>query len=354
MAGNVKVIKRESNERQFTSSILIIPYNTFARKRKYCSFSTDSIFGKSCPSKHRCQWSCDRQRLREADALIFYGSDLPYSQTPILKRSETKPNSIWILLSDEPCSAINYALYKSYYFNWTISYKLNSEASIGAFGLFIKRDIPLSNKEYQYWIQNEFSKRTKGALWFVSNCRVKKRLKLFHALQHASKLPIEGYGQCADYYPMHLCRSFSYCEYDYASKFKFYLSFESNACRDYITEKFYKAFYYGLIPIVSGPERIDYNPFAPNNSFIHVNDFDKDMNKLASYLEKIYSNLTLFSMYHEWRKHYEVIVHAKALERIRMCELCERLTDVRKGEMVYYRNIEEFYADKCDSRPYAA
>ena len=132
------------------------------------------------------------------------------------------------------------------------------------------------------------------------------------------------------------------------SKFKFYLSFESNTCRDYITEKFYKPFYYGLIPIVYGPERNDYNRLAPKNSFIHIDDFDQDMTKLANYIEEIHSNLTLFSMYHQWRRNYEIIVDGKALERIRMCELCQRLANIRKDEMIYYENVDEFYSDRCN------
>jgi glycoprotein 3-alpha-L-fucosyltransferase len=280
--------------------------------------------------------------------LIFHAYDIPLYRAPIPNRSETKPNSVWILWSDEPPSIINYALLKSYHFNWTISYKLNSEVSIGTYGLFSKRNNPLSNDEYQYWIEKEFYYRTNGALWFVSNCYAKKRLELFDYLKHASKLLIEGYGRCVDYYPIHLCSSFSRCENDYMSNFKFYLSFESNTCRDYITEKFYKPFYHGLIPIVYGPEKTDYNRLAPTNSFIHIDDFDNDMDKLANYIEKIHSNLTLFSLFHQWRKNYEIIIDAKALERIRMCELCQRLVNLRQGEIIYYEAIDQFYIDKCD------
>lgn len=132
------------------------------------------------------------------------------------------------------------------------------------------------------------------------------------------------------------------------SNFKFYLSFESNTCQDYITEKFYKAFYYGLIPIVYGPDKTDYNRLAPKNSFIHIDDFNKDMTELARYIEKIHSNLTLFSSFHQWRKNYEIIIDGKALERIRMCELCQRLVNLRQGDMIYYEAIDQFYGDKCD------
>ncbi len=348
LSNGIKVIKHGTNEHEFQSTILIVLYTTVFRDEKFCKFSIDQIFGKSCPSKNRCQWSCDHRKYREADALIFHAYDVLYYRTTLPSRSETKPNSVWILWSDEPPSIINYALLKSYRFNWTISYKLNSEVSLATYGLFVKRDNPLSNEEYQYWIDKEFSRRQNGALWFVSNCHAKRRLELFHNLKHASTLLIEGYGRCVDYYPLHLCRSASQCEYDYMSNFKFYLSFESNTCRDYITEKFYKAFYHGLIPIVYGPDKIDYTRFAPKNSFLHINDFDNDMTKLANYIEEIHSNLTLFSLFHQWRKTSDIIIDAKGLERIRMCELCQRLIHLQKGQMTYYEDIHQFYTDNCN------
>ncbi|CAF1036651.1 unnamed protein product [Adineta steineri] len=347
ISDNSKVVKRGIIEEQSTSPILIVLFTTIFRDKKFCSFSIERIFGKTCPSKNRCQWSCDHEKFREADALIFHAYDIPLSRAPIPNRSETKPNAVWILWSDEPPTIINYGLLKSYHFNWTISYKLNSEVSIGSYGLFSRRIHPLSDNTYQDWIEKEYYNRTNGALWFVSNCHSKKRLEIFYKLKYASNLLNEGYGRCVDYYPIHLCSSFSQCEYNYMSKFKFYLSFESNTCRDYITEKFYKAFYYGVIPIVYGPKRNDYERLAPKNSFIHIDDFHDDIDKLADYMKEIHSNLTLFSMYHQWRKNYEVIIDGKALERIRMCELCQRLSNLRKDDMIYYENIENFYNDGC-------
>lgn len=264
-------------------------------------------------------------------------------------RSQTKPNSVWILWSDEPPSIIDYTPFNSYHFNWTISYKLNSEVSLATYGLFSKRTDPLSIDEYNDWIENEFTRRTSGALWFVSNCYAKKRLAIFNKLKSSTDLLIEGYGRCVDYYPLHFCRSYSQCESDYMSNFKFYLSFESNTCQDYITEKFYKAFYYGLIPIVYGPEKANYERLAPKNSFIYLNDYPRDLRKLAQDLESIHSNQTLFSSFHQWRRTFDVILDGHALERIRMCELCQRLVDLRQGTRIYYKNLREFYNEKCSS-----
>lgn len=297
--------------------------------------------------KDRCQWSCDEQRIHEADAIIFHAFDIIYHRLVLPKRSETKPGAVWILWSDEPPSIVNYNLLNSYQFNWTISYKFNSEVSLGAYGLFSKRPNPLTDDEYDQWITSEFSNRTNGAIWFVSNCRAKTRLKLYADLKQLSTVPIEGYGRCVDHYPLHWCAPYSQCEADYMSTFKFHFSFESNTCRDYITEKFYKAFYYNLIPIVHGPAVDNYEHIAPKDSFIHIDRFEQDATKLAAFLDKVHRDRTLFSRYHQWRRNYQVIIEGKALERIRMCELCYRVSRVRRGETVYYQNIEKFYSDQC-------
>jgi hypothetical protein len=158
---------------------------------------------------------------------------------------------------------------------------------------------------------------------------------------------VEGYGRCVDYYPMHLCTSGTHCEHNYMAKYKFYLSFESTTCRDYITEKFYKAFYHGLIPIVYGAHQNDYNNFAPPHSFIHINKFNQNMNELANYLRAVHSNFELYSMYHQWRKKYDVIIDKKAVDKIRMCELCERLNRLREDDVTYYQDIQTFFHEKC-------
>ena len=343
----MKIIKRGTKEISSSKPILILLYTTIFLHKRYCTAQVDLIFGQTCPSKNRCQWSCDNQKLRQADAVIFHAYDVQYYHARIPNRTESKPSAIWILWSDEPYSMIDYVLFRSYKFNWTISYKLNSEVSIGTYGLFVKRKSAWSNGEYNHWIDRQFSERSNGALWFVSNCDAKQRLEYFYKLRREVNTRVEGYGRCVDSYPMHFCRAGSQCEHDYMSEFKFYLSFESTTCRDYITEKFYKSLYYGLIPIVYGPERNDYNHLVPKNSFIHVNDFDNDMNKLANYLQTIHENFTLYSRYHQWRKKYEVIIDGRAVERIRLCELCERLSETRRDDVTYYKDINLFFRENC-------
>ena len=185
---DIKVVKPGHEELSSSSPILIVLYTTVFHEKKFCSMPTDRMFGPLCSTKDRCQWSCDEQRIHEADAIIFHAFDIIYHRLALPKRSETKPGAVWILWSDEPPSIINYEPLNSYQFNWTISYKFNSEVSLGAYGLFSKRTNPLSDEEYEQWITSEFSNRTNGAIWFVSNCRAKTRLKLYTDLKQLSNV----------------------------------------------------------------------------------------------------------------------------------------------------------------------
>ena len=54
--------------------------------------------------------------------------------------------------------------------------------------------------------------------------------------------------------------------------YKFYLAFENSKCRDYVTEKFYNALLYSMVPVVYGGG--DYEALgAPPNSYIDARNF---------------------------------------------------------------------------------
>ena len=54
--------------------------------------------------------------------------------------------------------------------------------------------------------------------------------------------------------------------------YKFYLAFENSKCLDYVTEKFYNALLFSIVPVVYGGA--DYNAIgAPKNSYIDVRIF---------------------------------------------------------------------------------
>lgn len=273
--------------------------------------------------------------------------DLDYKKLNLIKRNSEQIWVLWHDESNEKSPEIN-----KYKFNWTITYRTSAEASIGAYGLTIVKEKVWSIEEFNKWIDNEFIKRKNRAVWFVSNCGPKKRLKKFRSLR--DYYPIIAFGKCIssnETFSLNIeneietnCNRQSSCEKNYLTNSKFYLAFESQTCTDYITEKFWRTLALGAIPIVSGPIRDNFIRLAPPHSFIHIDDYKSD-DELAKHLNLIGTNKNLFKKYHLWRRYYDVYHEGKDLEPYRFCELCYRLNTNK--QRIWYENINQWFLDKC-------
>ncbi|CAF4646917.1 unnamed protein product, partial [Rotaria sp. Silwood2] len=189
-------------------------YTTVFNEPKFCGKSQDFIFGKQCPYRN-CRYTCDRNSSTFADVLLMHRSDIHFDQLPI----ERNPEQIWLYWHDEPGGVQNQAI--SYQFNWTISYRFNAEVNIGAYGLTILRNKPLSFKEVNSYINEQFSNRQPYAVWFVSNCKPKARLYYYDQL-HLYYPSIKVYGDCVLQNKTNHCHRHSHCETFELSKNKFY------------------------------------------------------------------------------------------------------------------------------------
>jgi hypothetical protein len=264
--------------------------------------------------------------------------DIHFDQLPI----ERNPDQIWLFWHDEPGGVQKQAVTSQ--FNWTISYRFNAEANIGAYGLTILRNKPLSLKDFKFYINEQFNNRQSNAIWFVSNCRPKARLNYYKQLQIYYP-SIRVHGNCIPRNKTNQCHRHSSCEISELSKNKFYLAFESQSCRDYVTEKFWRSLVYGIIPIVFGPRsKQSLERIAPPNSFIYTGDFES-VSKLAEHLNEIGRNRRLFSEYHQWRRYYQVLHRPEDIEHYRFCELCYRLNTNQKR--IYYQNLNKFFLEDC-------
>jgi hypothetical protein len=270
------------------------------------------------------RYTCNRNLSETADLLLMHRSDIDFAQLPKTRNSE----QIWLFWHDEPGGVQKEAI--SYQFNWTISYRSSAEASVGAYGLTTLRNKPLSSQELTSYINEQFDNRQSNAVWFVSNCQSKARLDYYNKLR-LSYPSIRVYGNCVLQTKEKTCHRHSQCELSELSKNKFYLAFESQSCRDYVTEKFWRSLVHGIIPIVFGPRnKKSLERIAPPNSFIYTGDF---------------RNRTLFGEYHQWRRFYQVLYQPEDIERYRFCELCYRLNTNHKR--IYYRDLNEFFLEDC-------
>ena len=272
-------------------------------------------------------------------------------------------HDIWILWVDEANRALDHL--NEYQFNWTLSFRQDSEVSIGSYGLLIRsnkkdflenkyssnhsdflqilidRNIRITDMTLENRILTNYRYRHKNALWFVSNCFPKRRLNYYAQLK--DHFPIEAFGSCVS----QKCDRNNQCEHEHSQLALFYLAFESQTCTDYITEKFWRALNYGMIPIVFGPSKQSYLDLGiPSSAFIHVADF-QSAKELANHLNQIANDYFLYREYFQWLNQYEIFFNINDLEPIRMCELCMRLNMQKYQDHSFYTHIHQWHRAAC-------
>lgn len=367
---------------------LIIEYTKIFFLEKFCKFSSNQIFNspiEKCKYQN-CNYTCNKiDFLKQADALIFHQRDLEAEFKDLFNNNLTKwlentkqlpfktveeklnnnPKQIWILWNDENTPIDIKFNEISNLFNWTLTFKTDSEIYEGSYGYFIKNSninsLLFKNiKENLYF--NDFKQRKNAILWFVSNCKPNYMFRVNKAIELSKYYPIYIYGKCEplnninkQLYPnlnyIQLnnnkeCGRGSKCEEDKLKSFKYYLAFENINCKDYITEKIWRSLEYNIIPIILQPNRDSYERYKiPIKSIIHLNDF-KSIYNLANYLNEIDNNFNIYFDHLKWTNIYlKSISNPKYTEPHRMCQLCTKLNTLTSN--IYYNKIADFFNKDC-------
>ncbi|RNA06946.1 alpha-(1-3)-fucosyltransferase 4 [Brachionus plicatilis] len=365
-----KVLSKQRNLRYNQSKdFLILEYTKIFSSTKYCQkFGADQfdqntnfesvkrkLFLNECQFTN-CVFSCDKRRLNEANALIFHQADLEvlvqedrlYLENLRMSLKQ-REEQIWILWNDE-ANRVNKDL-DEFGFNWTMSYRTDSEISDCSYGC-IYRKINKDEENFYQKVKKYFDFKRNSAVWFVSNCESKFRISFAKSLREY--FPVEIFGACSVYFRSFFDRLFgeskkctrdSGCEYEKLISNKFYLSFESKNCSNYLTEKVWKMLHIGIIPVVIQPSKQFYELNLPPNSFIHAQDFNFEPEKLATYLEFVSNDFDAFYSYLKWKLDYQVVFSAFQTERRRLCELCTKLNN--EDSIIFYTNVSEFFNHQC-------
>ncbi|KAI8440862.1 hypothetical protein MSG28_009171, partial [Choristoneura fumiferana] len=150
------------------------------------------------------------------------------------------------------------------YFNWTATYKLNSDIVYSYIYIRNSEGEPVGPRIDMEWItdmkevDDDFKKKLqtkkKAAAWFVSHC--KTRSKRENYVKYLLKA-LASYGLTVDIYGG--CGAFrcsraqeKYCNTKVETDYYFYLSFENAFAEDYVTEKLLTALNHNAVPIVYG------------------------------------------------------------------------------------------------------
>ncbi len=287
----------------------------------------------------------DRSRLEESDAVFFHMWPSDFEPLPKNRR----PDQRYIMMTFESPHGpgVDRKIFKKiphHFFNWTATYRLDSEL----FGkLFYSWNFPPKHNvsqsarpEIDNYYGINITSKTKPVVWIASNCKTKINREGY--IQELQKhILVDVYGKCLSKPKSCPRHDRVKCDAMLQRDYFFYLSFENSLCPDYVTEKLFRAYETGTVPIVFGGA--NYSLFAPPHSYIDARDF-KTPKLLAEYLLKLTKDKNLYSRYFDWRGHYDMETREMQLKK-NSCILCQMLHDPTLPA-TSYDDIEKWWFDK--------
>ena len=244
-----------------------------------------------------CRITYNKQVYERAHMVVFHGRGLDFALENLPKSSQRLVHQRWVYFTRE--SPLFSGLLSNPQdgkklnglFNWTMTYKLDSDIDYRYF-----RIVPGKHPD-EYNLSPKF--KDEMAVAVVSNCRP-DRLNFIDELQRY--ITVHVYGSCGDY----SCPSEEDCFSMLKNRYKFYLAFENSVCKDYVTEKFYhNALQHNMLPVVISGGNFNNPTVAPPDCCIIATNF-KGAKELAEYMKKVANNSTLYYSYFKWHSRYTV------------------------------------------------
>jgi hypothetical protein len=356
------------------SSYLIYEFTKFNKNSKYCHLFNQpedelNFYLNECPVKN-CKFTCDKYLFDKADAVLFNEYDLRQSLTdgnkdelPVNEQDRNN-QQIWALWNTDE-SQLAPIEYDQYKFNWTISYRQDSEVSDCSHGCMngYKEYTHITEenviKSHKKSIEAEFNRREDQLVFLVN-----EECHLLSPLNIAIDIDYNVYfkGKCKNSNSQSIPRLFyqhlgksqiscdygSFCEKETLLESKFILIYQSANCQDYVKNMFWRALDFGIIPIVTYPEKSYYEKFAPKNSFIHVEDFNFNSDNLGDFLKKISDDFLLYLNYFKWKFYVSTISDKINIEKRLMCEFCFKLNNEKSS--IYYDSLLKWYHKDCKNK----
>ncbi|KAJ8033765.1 Glycoprotein 3-alpha-L-fucosyltransferase A [Holothuria leucospilota] len=260
-------------------------------RKIYCKNTNTSILIRKATDE-------DEDNIRRADILIFSNHDFRDSINWTKLRRLRHGRQLWVHTTGEsPYVSLSTCppppMDMDIHFNVSYTYHPKADISV-PYGQFI-----LFSKKQEVDIKSYFNEKTKLIVWVSSHCSTQMWRRSDFAYDLAKYLPLDMYGACGTLdCPF---KEYKKCTGIFKS-YKFYLAMENSCCGGYITEKFWDALtHLEAIPVVVGAPRKDYERLAPNNSFIHADDFGS-LKELAEYILEVSSKKELYDSYFQWRR----------------------------------------------------
>ncbi|KAJ8718318.1 hypothetical protein PYW08_002555 [Mythimna loreyi] len=319
---------------------------------------------RMCPINN-CFITSDRDELnsiKDFDAILFYGPE--FTQKEVIFPTERSLHQKYVFVSRE--SPAYYNLDKPRYdgfFNWTYTYKLNSDIYFGF--IIIKNEYGniIGPKTNIYWmdvnymksinsdLKNKLKSKKFAVAWFVSNCQSRsKREKIALKLQkelYIRGLVLDIYSEKCSWIGTKSCPkdeeinlAGTECLRKLETDYYFYLAFENSLSEDYVTEKLLNAVQHHAVPIVFGGA--DYDRFLPEGSYLNANKLS--MIELVNKIVAAILNKEVYYDYFKWTNHYSYHAVDEMPESDYMCSLCSALNDqFFVNQISIYENMREWW-----------
>ena len=116
-------------------------------------------------------------------------------------------------------------------------------------------------------------------------------------------------------------------------RYKFYLAFENNKIKDYVSEKVFDGLLGGTLPVYYGAESID--EFMPaggeKKAVIKMDDFE-NIESLAKFLNELAVDESRYNEYFQWKndpwsEKFQSIIDMTAYKYTSLCRFCQRYID---------------------------
>ncbi|XP_068676661.1 alpha-(1,3)-fucosyltransferase 7-like [Montipora foliosa] len=325
--------------------------NNFTREMTvilvYTSFFGDTNWvkkGGRCvwyqPEERQCRMdlfeiTLNKTRFAESSIVIFHARDMPaVSELKSLLKSRPTSQRWVYAVWESPIATPNPSALNGL-FNLTWTYRTDSDfwAPYGYYEPYRQED----GKMDEVATMTDYTEgKSELVAWMVSNCSPQLRLSFVRELKKFIKVDV--YGSCSRIFGQSQACSREKAS-DCVRKYKFYLSFESALCEDYITEKYWGNLGDGnVVPVVMGGA--DYIKLAIPGSYINVMDF-KTVKQLAEYLQYLDKNNTAYNEYFTWRLKYKVYQ-----DLLSFCAVCRHFYPDNLPETKVYQDLTEYWSQK--------
>ena len=282
-----------------------------------------------------CQFTGNLDEYNNSQVVIFKSVILRH-KLPLYR----PPGQLWIYNVWESARNTPETFYKENVdaikrFNYTMTYSLTSDLYF-PYGECTEYQLHPAIISQQ--IDDIVNRKTHMISWMVSHCHTPS-LREDYVRELTKHIHVDVYGKCGSLQ----CSTQDEC-FRTLSKYKFYLAFENSLCGEYMTEKLWRSFDLGLVPVVYGALEA-YKSVLPPNSYIDVADFATPK-LLADYLLMLDTNTSLFRSYFLWKYKYNCGHIPRFRKGMKVCDFIHR----RKDDKNHQANIKEIwkaYSTRC-------